>query len=611
MRAFAREREHDEDARVPGRSAGAPVKTPGKTTLVAAEGISAASEPLPFFAQIQRAFGRVHDLSSIRTATGGAAAALGAEAFATRNRIAFRAAPSLHTAAHEAAHVVMQRAGIEPADGIGAADDEHERHADRVADRVVAGQSAAELLPAVAGTRESSAVQLRRVPAETAAQLGGANATAQTRGAQRVIEQAEAELTVAQRAAVQAHMLGGQTQPEFDALPEPTRLARHIDAIRTVAPDTILGDPRRIDERPAHGSADAANVRRLVVNANAVFDAVAGNAHDTDIDQVFGHPHRGAAKLRFHRGKTGMHHLLARNRIVTDRSGYDHESGQGGLTSFDEQIALEPEAFDHPDAHGNVSTMVHEAMHAGNAEVTDRGYLGSPSFVHLSAHEKLTNAAHYEVVARRHLGMANGSYAGVVFTPAGQGPQPALTPMQIAVRDASEQFRLAWNACLGLHSEFDRLFKNQRLWRQAQDGGTFAGGLPFWSKVERMTIHLKTNLDPASADPARRPISELDMAISEGVTRRLDQGRAHMELVPPDDAAATHLLETHTSAGAVAGGLLIPMVLRDLWIRAVLRRIGAVTGSEERDLRVVTELAHLQLHWETLLRHRSLSSFPD
>ncbi|MCA1665759.1 MAG: hypothetical protein LC659_16070, partial [Myxococcales bacterium] len=57
----------------------------------------------------------------------------------------------LHTAAHEAAHVVQQREGVQLAGGIGRDGDEHERHADAVADRVVKGQSAEALLDAAPG----------------------------------------------------------------------------------------------------------------------------------------------------------------------------------------------------------------------------------------------------------------------------------------------------------------------------------------------------------------------------------------------------------------------------------------------------------------------------
>jgi hypothetical protein len=55
----------------------------------------------------------------------------------------FSRTPDLRLAAHEAAHVVQQRKGHAPDDGIDMPDDELERHADAVADHVVAGQSAA------------------------------------------------------------------------------------------------------------------------------------------------------------------------------------------------------------------------------------------------------------------------------------------------------------------------------------------------------------------------------------------------------------------------------------------------------------------------------------
>ena len=52
------------------------------------------------------------------------------------DKIAFASAPSLHTAAHEAAHVVQQRAGVSLSGGIGKEDDQYEKNADAIADRV-------------------------------------------------------------------------------------------------------------------------------------------------------------------------------------------------------------------------------------------------------------------------------------------------------------------------------------------------------------------------------------------------------------------------------------------------------------------------------------------
>ena len=125
----------------------------------AQRGASGAGGALPFLELIQRSFGR-HDVSGIRAHTGAAAAegarGMGAEAYASGTNVAFGGAPDLHTAAHEAAHIVQQRAGLALAGGVGAAGDVHEQHADEVADRVVAGESAEDLLDRYAGGATSS-----------------------------------------------------------------------------------------------------------------------------------------------------------------------------------------------------------------------------------------------------------------------------------------------------------------------------------------------------------------------------------------------------------------------------------------------------------------------
>ncbi|HEY0482464.1 MAG TPA: DUF4157 domain-containing protein [Kofleriaceae bacterium] len=120
----------------------------------AAHGTSEAGTSLPHLDWIQQTFGR-HDVRHVRAHVGGAAAegagAMGAEAFATGDRVAFARQPDLHTAAHEAAHVVQQRGGVQLKGGVGQADDAHERHADAVADRVVQGKSTEDLLDQVSG----------------------------------------------------------------------------------------------------------------------------------------------------------------------------------------------------------------------------------------------------------------------------------------------------------------------------------------------------------------------------------------------------------------------------------------------------------------------------
>ncbi len=133
----------------------------------AAAGVAGGGGPLPHLDRIQKAFGEF-DVSSIGAHVGGPAAdaadAIGAEAYATGDQVAFRQSPDLHTAAHEAAHVVQQQAGVQLLGGVGEAGDAYERHADAVADRVVAGESAEDLLAAGPGRGGASGAVQRKEP---------------------------------------------------------------------------------------------------------------------------------------------------------------------------------------------------------------------------------------------------------------------------------------------------------------------------------------------------------------------------------------------------------------------------------------------------------------
>ena len=111
----------------------------------AVAGVRGQGSKLPHSEAIQASFG-TFDVSGIDAHVGGrarlAAATIGARAYATGNDVAFSSPPDLHTAAHEAAHVVQQRGGVSLKGGVGQAGDPYEIHADRVADLVVQGKSA-------------------------------------------------------------------------------------------------------------------------------------------------------------------------------------------------------------------------------------------------------------------------------------------------------------------------------------------------------------------------------------------------------------------------------------------------------------------------------------
>lgn len=194
---------------------------------VAAAGMTGAAESLPHLDTIQRAFGR-HDVSAVPAYVAGAAteaaAQLGATAYAAGGSVAFVGPPDLHTAAHEAAHVVQQRGGVQLAGGVGAAGDRYEQHADRVADQVVRGASAEAILDEMAGDGGGAAMatQLSAVQREEAPAPAEPAAPATTAGLPTTVEgwkQALADAAAAGRDALLGLVEQGG-QMALDALPD-------------------------------------------------------------------------------------------------------------------------------------------------------------------------------------------------------------------------------------------------------------------------------------------------------------------------------------------------------------------------------------------------------
>jgi hypothetical protein len=145
-----------------GGAGAAPALDDGAVRSTAAAGFAGPAVAVPHRDVVQRSFGR-HDVSGVEAHVGGAAAdasaALGARAYASGSQVSFAEEPDLFLAAHELAHVVQQRGGVQLASALGAAGDQHEQHADAVAAAVVRGESAEPLLDQYAGGGGAAVVQ--------------------------------------------------------------------------------------------------------------------------------------------------------------------------------------------------------------------------------------------------------------------------------------------------------------------------------------------------------------------------------------------------------------------------------------------------------------------
>jgi Domain of unknown function (DUF4157) len=130
---------------------------------MAASGVQGAGHRLPHADRIQQALGP-HRLDGVQAHTDAAARAasreLGTEAYTTGNKIAFASRdPDLRTVAHEAVHVIQQRAGL-PGDR-----NDLERRAETAADAIEHGRSPAGFLPGP-GSQQGSAAGAPAVQAK-------------------------------------------------------------------------------------------------------------------------------------------------------------------------------------------------------------------------------------------------------------------------------------------------------------------------------------------------------------------------------------------------------------------------------------------------------------
>ncbi len=274
----------------------------------AAQGVAGAGGALPHGDAIQQSFGK-HDVSGVKAHTddkaAAAAGAMGAEAYATGNDVAFAGEPSLHTAAHEAAHTVQQKGGVQLAGGVGAVGDPYERHADAVADAVVAGRSAEALLDASPGGGAGGGVQraVQLNPTGSAAPAGAAPAGA--------APAAPAGAAPADPAAATAAPAPGAPAPMDPAL------AAHKDALKSFfssAGATIKG------------AADFGTIAAALAPAVGLYgsDPEAGGDTPAEIQKRYANTARGVTRAQtFYRERAGTtgdpKWAVAEQKFVTDR----------------------------------------------------------------------------------------------------------------------------------------------------------------------------------------------------------------------------------------------------------------------------------------------------
>ncbi len=249
-------------------------------------------------------------------------------------------------------------------------------------------------------------------------------------------------------------------------------------------------------------------------------------ANSAGLTQVFGAAKAGKAKFVYVKAAAEMSAFKTTidTSISTDYNRDDEEIGLGGWASFsDKHIHLTTEVAKVTDKNDATITIVHEFCHMADASVDDLGYYGSPGFEAMSEDDKVANAAHYEELPARELGVS--SFAGQTFTPGVVAGGGAMTFEDEVRREASEYLRKAWDKAVDVHIFLRGI-------RQELDAGSDVrfqakkARIIEISQLEKLTIHHQM--------PTPTTINMNDIVLGEGVARGTGtiQGKADAQPVP-------------------------------------------------------------------------------
>jgi hypothetical protein len=309
--------------------------------------------------------------------------------------------------------------------------------------------------------------------------------------------------------------------------------------------------------------ADEPKLKAVIDDASKTIDAAMGDA--TGLKQVFG-TKDAEAKARYASAKAALATVKANmaTALETDYNRDDEQIGLGGWANFvDQHIHLTRKVAEVHDAKKAQITIIHECAHLANAAVRDHGYYGSPGFEGLPDEVKVNNAAHYEELPARALGISK--YSGVTFTPGKAASGKAETFEDKVKRDASEYLRKAWDSAINAYSWLRDI-------RMEQEGGSDATFKAYkksilrLSKLQHLTIHKQKK---------PKTVEMIDIVLSEGVTR------------------ATALIQKEVKGQPVPAAPKKGKKKKD-YVRKVIngavKAYGALTGSHASDMELIQYL---------------------
>jgi len=215
------------------------------------------------------------------------------------------------------------------------------------------------------------------------------------------------------------------------------------------------------------------------------------------------------------------------------------------------------DTMNNPDTPEAFRIFSHEAFHYAFADIKDGGGYSTSNkgFPIASASVKFHNADHYGEVCLRATGAGS---PGVVYKP---GTQPKSGNATQA--SAEDMVRQAWSLALNIFSTL-REFYNAQFPRPRRVSRNEINTLVHHSALFELTYHQR------KGDNTSTLINQIDLALAEGVVRRLDEALTVINNLSANEAK--------TFKGV------------DAYIKFSLEKVGGITSSIDRDVLMVKYL---------------------
>lgn len=364
------------------------------------------------------------------------------------------------------------------------------------------------------------------------------------------------------------------------------------DPVATIVTKIFPG-PGRINEAEFNNAVDPADrtqIYQTVLDANTTVKTVdqarlktlmtdawdlmnKAGADVAGCTAVFG-TQAAEARARYTSGRNALAAVAADldKHVTTDYNLDDEETFLGGWANFNaKHMHLLIGVVKGIDPKDSKITLIHESSHLGNGAVDDLGYYGTPGFEAMTDTEKVNNAAHYEELPRRALGIS--SYPGITFTPGTLSGGGAVTDLDRIRKIASDYMQKAWDAASDAHMWLRGV---RKVWLTKKDTAPFTAEKPLileLSRLSDMTVHHQ--------DPAHAQITTLDVTIIESVVRAMglisgNVGGEPLPVGPYTDQGAAHVMveEATKKYGQLLGDPTRDMALVD-WLSTHFRMLPA------------------------------------